>query len=523
MALIKDGNIYRTPEEQLMHLTEKHLEQLAINEQLLGDVQKLIVASNLGGYNIVRKAFSVIQSYKLSNVELLNLQRFPAGDFVTFETFNPDDIPAYGIVNPDGTVNLLFRGDYVNHFSSVKVVSRKHNVEANVGIILIESQCTSLRDISPNDHKKQVFTVLSDDAYNCRTQYVSYDVNGDDNYEFVYIGVDKNGKDGRSIYSASNSDYQTVKSQLKTGDLLLLASHIDGISDIDNQNRVFKAGDVVEFLSDNNYRFKCCIMGPKGEQGAQGVQGPQGEQGATGPQGPAGLTGATGPKGDVGPAFRIRGDILSSTSFLPNFEEAAEGDAYIVLDINASVASYNLYFKGYDSSEWTFIPNWGGEKGEKGDTGAPGQQGIQGVPGPQGIQGVSGLSGIVKAFSTWGIGSTDLDYIKQCLKNNYNERKLIRLYITQGVNIDTGDTLKLFNTNILLNGKESLKVEITCGITLVGENCLSVIFTHFKSNGVETYCASPYVNDGYDFSLKINDNNTINGCLFGYLEEIPLQ
>ena len=516
MALIKDGNIYRTPEEQLMHLTEKHLEQLAINEQLLGDVQKLIVASNLGGYNIVRKAFSVIPSYKLSNVELLNLQRFPVGDFVTFETFNPDDIPAYGIVNSDGTVNLLFRGDYVNHFSSVKVVSRKNNVEANVGIILIESQCTSLLDISANDHKKQVFTVLSDDAYNCRTQYVSYDVNGDDNYEFVYIGVDKNGKDGRSIYSASNSNYQTVKSQLKTGDLLLIASNIDGISDIDYPNRVFKAGDVVEFLSDDNYRFKCCIMGPKGEPGVQGVPGPQGEPGATGPQGPAGATGATGPKGDVGPAFRIRGNILSSTSFLPDFEEAAEGDAYIVLDINASVASYNLYFKGYDSSDWTFIPNWGGEKGEKGDTGAPGQPGVQGVPGPQGEPGLSGLTGQIIPFSSTSQQESNIINTLEQIIDAYKDTHFIKIRFiapqfpdNSGLNFKGNDIL---NNNI----KE-------CEIIIFKDTDYVVLLNYKKfTNNESIFEMNPFGFNAPYFTWSSANYTEITGFIAGYVEIIPI-
>lgn len=57
MAIYKDGNIYRTYEEQVDHLTEAHRNQLTVNSNLSEQLNKLIENTSYGGQNLVRFSF----------------------------------------------------------------------------------------------------------------------------------------------------------------------------------------------------------------------------------------------------------------------------------------------------------------------------------------------------------------------------------------------------------------------------------------------------------------------------------
>lgn len=57
MAIYKDGNIYRTYEEQVDHLTEAHRDQLTVNSNLSEQLNKLIENTSYGGQNLVRFSF----------------------------------------------------------------------------------------------------------------------------------------------------------------------------------------------------------------------------------------------------------------------------------------------------------------------------------------------------------------------------------------------------------------------------------------------------------------------------------
>ena len=59
---------------------------------------------------------------------------------------------------------------------------------------------TWLNDYEPIDRKNQLFTVIDDIEYRTKTQYVSFDLNGDGVYNYVFIGVIDNGKDGKKYY-----------------------------------------------------------------------------------------------------------------------------------------------------------------------------------------------------------------------------------------------------------------------------------------------------------------------------------
>ena len=399
MSLIKDGNVFRTAEEQLIHLTEKHLEQNNINKNVNERLNDLSIASNLGGYNLVRFAYSLDGNiyYRFENDIIYAPVNGTVGDFVEIETSNPDDIPAYGYYIEENKIKLSFLGDYVNRYEFLTFHNHSNIEQQGVAdsVNLVEFNGTSLYDYPAQNHKKQLFTVLNDIRYNSRTQYASFDLNNDGIYNFVYIGVVRNGKDGNFMYPTNGSDFETVRNSMKVGDLLLIGSLESSIPLLQDA----KVGDIYEYISFDNFELKGNIRGEKGEKGDKGDTGPQGIQGVQGVQGPAGPKGEQGPQGEPGnQGVLIFTGVLNSPSELPSFSSAKVGDAYRVINTSGSVVTYDLYFKAVNGTTWDIQPNWGGVKGDKGDKGDTGPQGIQGVQGEQGPVGPQGEQGVAFGF-----------------------------------------------------------------------------------------------------------------------------
>lgn len=389
MSLIKDGITYRTVEEQLEHLTEKHTEQLSINRTILERIQGL-EATNPLGYGIVRTvngakyptfsfANDIVDTDELRK-NLVDVDGYE-GEFVVFHSNNSNDIPAYGYVK-DGNIELIYRGDYISEYSSLIACfadRSDHSIEVN----LVSEKCKCLKELDANLYQNQVFTVLEDEHYQCQTQYFSCDLNGNGQYEFVYIGPVRNGKDANQFYLVNASNMTEIIAQLKTGDVILVAE------DVPNYN--FYIGDVCLFIAVGNIAKIGNIRGKKGDKGEKGDKGDQGIQGVQGEQGIPGKDGAKGDKGDPGASgLVIFTGVLNNPSELPVFENAKVGDAYRVINTSGNVVTYDLYFKSVNGTDWDIQPNWGGVPGPKGDPGEPGQQGIQGVQGVQGVQGEKG-------------------------------------------------------------------------------------------------------------------------------------
>ena len=439
MSLIKEGKIYRTLEEQLLHLTEKHLEQVAFNKNVSQKLQELTVASNLGGYNLVRYSFSNSESFSITNYiarDASDLEYFKAGDFVVFNSFNPDDIPAYGIVKEDKTIDFIFNGDYAEARNVLTCCKAGEGDGPDFSILMANRMATNLSSLNANDYKKQVFTVLHDVKYGCRTQYVSYDVNGDGKYEFIYIGVDQNGKDGRSIYAISNDTYDNVKNILKTGDLVVVSDNIPSIVNYETKASGALTGDVLEFVGSDEFVFKCSILGPMGLRGEKGEKGEQGVQGAQGVQGIQGEKGLQGEKGKDGDGLVIKTGILYNASQLPPFNEAKVGDAYRIINTSGSVVSYDLYFKASDGIDWDIQPNWGGVQGPQGPQGPQGLQGVQGIQGIQGERGASGICGELYSYFYFYDGNT-WSHMDDIVKEAVDAGKTVRIKVT-GVATQTG-------------------------------------------------------------------------------------
>ena len=403
MALFKDGKVYRTIEEQIVHLTNAHETQLKINEDINKELQEISVASNLGGYNLVRFSFEKQGTfYRFSSNSVSSPVSGDVGDYFEITSGNNLDIPAYGYLNNNNVIILSYLGDFTENYSTLTFRNVTKNVTSEKFVSLSEFSGSSLMDYNPNERKKQLFNVLNDLSYGTRTQYVSFDLNNDGIFNFVFIGINVNGKDGRGIYATNGIDYQNIKNVLKQFDLLLITTDNPNISDIPNASR----GQVYIYNGLNSYSLKGSILGQKGDKGVKGDTGEQGIQGIQGVQGNTGQRGEKGDKGEPGQSIKIFTGIYNSVSELPQFSSTSVGDGYRVINTSGAIVTYDLYFHAENGTDWDIQPNWGGIKGDKGDTGDRGEQGIQGV---QGIQGADGVANILNVYPIGSIYMSVLD------------------------------------------------------------------------------------------------------------------
>lgn len=500
MALYKDGEVIRTYEEQVDHLTVAHREQLNINESVTRELNELSVASNLGGYNLVRFAFEKQGTfYKVANKNITVDLIGNVGDYAEIMTNNLNDIPAYGYFTGEHTIKLAWFGDFIEQYTKFTV----HNITTGQSneetIATIAFTGTSLADYNPNDCKKQLFTVVSDLAFNTRTQYVSFDLNRDGIYNFVFIGGVTNGVDGKSIYTVSNSNIATVIQGITLNDSVLFGednttSYVDKTAKIGDLYR-FKGNNIWEKIG--NIRGAQGLKGDKGDTGEQGVQGIQGIQGVQGEQGQKGDKGDPGDQG-----LLIHDAILNSPSELPNFATAKVGDAYRIIDTSGSVVTYNLYFKAVDGTTWSIQPNWGGvkgDKGDKGDTGLQGAQGIQGIQGPKGEKGDPGTPG-VSSFKTLfgnqsivGSGNIDLYVHSIAISSLYVEQNKVELDISfelfSSSNVEINSLTDLFT---FLNGKTIVVGGLCSPDGVKNYNAQLIAITNAENSYVQYFSGDSY-------------------------------
>lgn len=393
MALYKDGKVYRTYEEQVDHLTKVHREQLTINQNVRRELQELGITANLGGYNLVRFAFEKQGIYyKLANGTIPNPigAGSDIGDYFEISSHNADDIPAYGYLIEGNLIAIAYAGDFISQYSQLAVRNVTKGLEMYDTVSYIEFEGTSLEDYDANDRKKQIFNVIDDLAYGTRTQYASFDLNNDGIFNFVFIGVIKNGENGSSTYVTNGTDVQSVIDKIVIGDIVEFAGN--NTTDLINENAVI--GDLYEYKGNNIFEYKGNIRGEKGEQGEQGVRGEQGIQGVQGVQGIQGEQGVAGENGKDGITLYIHSQVLNSPSELPELSTVPVAFAYRVINTSGTVITYDLYFHAFDNdTEWAIQPNWGGVPGPKGDKGEQGLQGVQGIQGEQGEVGPAGPQG----------------------------------------------------------------------------------------------------------------------------------
>lgn len=393
MALYKDDKVYRTYEEQVDHLTEAHREQLVFNDNINARVNDLAIGTGIGGQNLVRFAFEKVGTfYRLSAGQIAVQLPGTENDYFEIRSGDPNDIPAYGYYVSEYVVAVAWQGDFTQQYSQLTLRNVTTGQEWESAFNFEVFTGTSLTDYDANKCKNQVFNVISDLAYNAPTQYASFDLNRDGTYNFVFIGLNPKGQDGKSLYVVNNNNIISIINQLTALDSIVFA--VDNTTQYVDANA--KAGDIYTYAGNGNWTKQGSIKGAAGAQGAQGVQGIQGIQGKQGIQGIQGATGAQGEPGKDGITLKIFTGTYTSVSELPQFSTTNVGDAYRVLESNVGTIVYDLYFHAEGGATWDVIPNWGGikgDKGDKGDTGATGPQGIQGPQGEQGIQGIQGEKG----------------------------------------------------------------------------------------------------------------------------------
>lgn len=459
MALIKNGTVYRTIEEQVKHLTDAHLAQLTQNENINMQLQELTISLNLGGYNLVRFAFEKSGVfYRIANNTIACPLDCDKNDYIEISSNGVNDIPAYGYCNGEHIITISSRGDFVENYKQLTFRNVTKNISAISNVVLEEFNGTGLIDYNPNNVKKQLFNVISDLAYNNRTQYVSFDLNGDGVFNFVFIGVNGQGRDGLNslTYNAiyySNSDVvigvtKIIQKRIKfnrapiIGDMCIIP-YVYEVNPSDFTTWItYLTNCTVESFDDNYITFNVIdrvnIKGQKGDTGEKGEQGIQGVQGA---QGIPGEKGEKGDKGDPGESLDIKSGIIQNPSSLPVFSTTKENDAYIVLNTSGTTVAYDLYFHGIGGADWTIIPNWGGMQGPKGDTGAQGPQGIQGIQGIQGERGNDGLNAATQTSIGIYSDAVKIGNILTLVNATFNRNINVGEYVTFYVNTTSIDSV----------------------------------------------------------------------------------
>lgn len=399
MGLIKDGKVYRTEYEQIVHLTKKHEEQLTINANLSDELARVSMAANQGGYNLVRFSFEKSGTFYRLSDEFIDITLTASeGDYFELSTGKPEDIPAYGFfdsTNPvsGNRIRISFKGDFTENYTTLTLTNITKGIKnESLAVRMSTFGGTALTDYNANENKRQLFNVIDDLAYGGRTQYVSFDLNRDGVYNFVYVGSVRDGKDGASVYSATNETFDAILPIMKQHDTVLITSATPAIPKLPDA----VLGDIYEYVGYENLVKVGNIRGPKGEQG---VKGDTGATGATGPQGATGATGATGPKGDKGEpgqSLRIHDGIKSTPEELPIFSTTLVADAYVVLNTSGAVATYDLYYHAIDGNDWSILPNWGGVPGPAGPQGPTGATGATGATGPAGVASPGDITALVE-------------------------------------------------------------------------------------------------------------------------------
>lgn len=390
------------------------------NSELNDRLGRIEANANLGGANLVRFAFNRDGNYyyNILGFSVTVPSGWNEGDHIEITSINENDIPAYGYVR-DGNIQLQFKGDFIEQYTTLIAVNTKNGSYVNItsiswGIFL----GTSLLDIDPQTHKSQIVNVLKDVLRDDQpTQYVSFDLNNDGIWSWVYVGTSgRDGNDGANVYSClTESDFNLLKPKLKVGDSVLFTG---SFSDYD-------IGDIYKVLSISpalTIAFNGNIRGPKGDKGEKGDKGKEAlsnksvigidefETGKIVSQTitnfnrtpdvgdifvspiltsdnksyigvfiveeisstvsckllngveTTGIQGPIGEKGDSGIGM-IPKEGIWTIGTLPPFESTEVGDAYVVLDTSGPTNTYTLYYHGEGATDWTVVDNWAGIPG----------------------------------------------------------------------------------------------------------------------------------------------------------------
>ena len=221
--------IIRDPVEGVARLIEEQVTKNAIDVNnlkvsdsvLASRISSLEAGANLGGANLVRFSFITDSNNYYQLMDDIELGTLPAGwqngDYIEVHSSYRNDIPAYGYI--DGTTLVLeYMGDFVAEYEELTATNTTSGTSIELSISRYETFAGSmLVDIDADNAKSQIVTVLQDVTRNLSTQYVSFDLNNDNNWSWVYIGpVGTDGRDGFSIIPFSTvAQYDEILANAK--------------------------------------------------------------------------------------------------------------------------------------------------------------------------------------------------------------------------------------------------------------------------------------------------------------------
>lgn len=208
-----------------------------------------------------------------------------------------------------------------------------------------------------------------------------------------------------------------------------------------------------------NFTFKN-IKGERGQTGMQGAQGIKGNTGATGPIGPQGNK---GDKGDTGPAFKLLGNLTSTSQLpTPTAELQSQGAAYTIP--NTEGIKHIWVIQGTDNLLWTDI-------GISGVQGPKGEDGI-GINDLQSVQDIGAPSVTYNTTNGITINNTER-YTYSTGQTDVNTEREIPLIASEGISIDANEgsdkiLIKSLSSNLKNGtGVKSIEQVINNGTTTI--------------------------------------------------------
>lgn len=310
-----------------------------------------------------------------------------------------DYISAVAVKVDEETLQVIIQGDYTLNTTSFSALNMRTGEATEITIenALVLQFASYLGNYPAINNKEKQITVLKSIEFNkTNAVFASVDYSSDGIYNWVIIGGYVNGKDGKAIYSITQSTYNTIISIVQEGDMLLsIGTFIEGTIEFGNYN--LYSVDAINPLS---VTLLGNIKGETGAQGVQGVQGLPGEQGLT-PTIQDGFwyigevntgvkaVGIDGTNGQDGKSFNIQSGLYSTIDNygkpnnvtpegeallqLPTLPQSdISGKGYVVFDpLTTPLEPFNdLYWANNGDEKWTIIHPFAGLNGKDGTNGA---------------------------------------------------------------------------------------------------------------------------------------------------------
>ena len=211
---------------------------------------------------------------------------------------------------------------------------------------------------------------VEDLNYGARTQYVSFDLNSDGVYNYVYLGANPIGENGKNVYTINNLNSSEILNKSVYGDSIIVA--ISSSSDI-IPGFTSNIGDVYQKTGDSTYKYIGNIRGPQGDVALTYNK----ELKMT--SSPGITTSYNNLNTEDFNRQPVSGEYVNVYGYGLDGYTSVEGKSYNLLCAVTNTNSDYTSLKIIQYFETT------GKQGPKGDIGNTGPKGDQGIQGPSGI------------------------------------------------------------------------------------------------------------------------------------------